>query len=90
MDIDATTKQTAQDFEDACNEELSKFKFASTITEDDKKNNTKSLDRKLNKHLVLVTEHVIGNKKYFLLPQSLRHDGETLRQVIYYNLKLLE
>lgn len=42
----------------------------------------KSLQRKLDKHLVLVVNQKLGDKKYFLLPQSKREDGETLRQVI--------
>lgn len=51
------------------------------VVEDDKKNNVKSLNRKLANHLVLVTSQKIGNKKYFMLPQGLRKDGESLKQV---------
>lgn len=54
-----------------------------TFIEDDKKNNIASLNRKLNKHLVLVTNQNLGSKDYYLLPQGIRQDGETLRQVIY-------
>lgn len=32
VDLDAIAVQTAQDFEDICNEELTKFKFASRLT----------------------------------------------------------
>uniref|UniRef100_A0A1Y1L4T3 Large ribosomal subunit protein mL46 N-terminal domain-containing protein n=1 Tax=Photinus pyralis TaxID=7054 RepID=A0A1Y1L4T3_PHOPY len=32
VDLDATTKQTAQDFLDACTEELAQFKFADRLT----------------------------------------------------------
>lgn len=32
MDVDAVSKITAQDFEDASNEELAQFKFASIET----------------------------------------------------------
>lgn len=41
----------------------------------------KSLNRKLSKHLVLVVNEKLGNKDYFLLPQTLHQDGETLKQV---------
>lgn len=81
LDLDASTKQTAQDFKDACVEELAKFEFASKTTEDDKTNNTKSLNRKLNRSLIYVTEQQIGSQKYFMLPQVIREDGETMRQV---------
>ncbi|KAF5270334.1 hypothetical protein FQR65_LT05522 [Abscondita terminalis] len=79
-DLDVTTKETAQDFLDACNEELAKFRFADRITEDDRLNNTKSLNRKLDKHLVLLLKQKLGNKQLFLLPQGARQEGETLRQ----------
>ncbi|KAF2898318.1 hypothetical protein ILUMI_07861 [Ignelater luminosus] len=79
-DADIAMKETAQDLLDAWNDELSKFTFGSTITEDDKSNNVKSLNRKLNKHLVLLVKHKLGKETHFLLPQRIRQDGEALRQ----------
>ncbi|XP_063908577.1 large ribosomal subunit protein mL46 [Zophobas morio] len=79
-DVEVHFKETAQDFVDAGTEELTKFKFASRITEADKKNDVKSLNRKLDKHLVLVVKQNIGKDNLYLLPQTLRQDGETLRQ----------
>ncbi|XP_044258159.1 39S ribosomal protein L46, mitochondrial [Tribolium madens] len=79
-DIEVHLKDTAQDLVDASTEEFSKFKFASRVTEADKKNDLKSLNRKLDKHLVLVTKQKIGKDNFYLLPQALRQDGETLRQ----------
>lgn len=51
------------------------------ILEADKKNDSTSLERKLDKHLVLLVEQQIGQQDLFLLPQALSEDGETLRQV---------
>lgn len=79
VDLDETIKQTAQDLEDAYGEELKKFQFASRTTEADKKNDKKSIKRKLDQGLVLLLEQQIGSKKYFLFPQGLRQEGETLR-----------
>ncbi|XP_022910308.1 large ribosomal subunit protein mL46 [Onthophagus taurus] len=79
-DVDMALKQTAQDFFDASREELKRFKVAEKITECDKKNNVKSLNRKLDKHLVFVMKQKIGNKDHYLLPQGLRKDGENMRQ----------
>lgn len=56
--------------------------------EDDKKKNMKSLKRRLSKHLVLVTNQCLGDKKHFLLPQGIRQDGETLRQVMRLNFNI--
>lgn len=81
VDLDAVQLQTAQDFKDACVEELNKFEFASRTTEADKKNDLTSLERKLDKYLILLTNQQIGKNKYFLPPQGVRKDGETLRQV---------
>lgn len=82
LDIDSAQLQTAQDFKDACVEELVKFQFANRLTDADKKNDLKSLERKLDQHLVLVTQQEVGKKKHFLLPQGIRQEGESLRQVI--------
>ncbi|GLV43764.1 mitochondrial ribosomal protein L46 [Carabus blaptoides fortunei] len=80
VDLDVAAVQTAQDFEDACSEELGAFKFASRYTEADHKQDETSLQRKLDRHLVLLTQQTIGKKKYFLPPQGGRQDGESLKQ----------
>lgn len=79
-DIDVMVKETAQDFLDASTDELTKFKFPNRITEADESKNVKSLSRKLDKHLVLVVKQKIDKDTLYMLPQSLRQDGETLRQ----------
>jgi large subunit ribosomal protein L46 len=81
IDLDSeASKQTAHDFEDANTDELSKFQFASRTTEADKKNDTRSLERKLDDTLILLLEQKIGDKNFALLPQGKRQDGETMRQ----------
>lgn len=71
---------TAQDFEDQNQEELSKFTFGPRETEDDRQNNLKSLNRKLDDTLMLVCSQKVENSEVLLLPQSLWNEGETLRQ----------
>ncbi|XP_059046411.1 large ribosomal subunit protein mL46 [Achroia grisella] len=80
VDMDAISKITAQDFEDAANEELAKFKFAAVETEADKKGDKCTPHRCLQRHLVLVTDVQLGQDKKKLLPQGLWKEGETLRQ----------
>lgn len=81
VDLDSeSSKQTAQDLEDACVDELHKFEFAPRTTEADKKNDIKSMERKLDDKLILLIEQKLGSKKYFLLPQGKHQDGETMRQ----------
>jgi len=80
IDMDTTSKATAQDMEDAYNDELNKFQFEPRISEADKTNDIKSLNRKLEDILVLLVEQKLGDKKYLLLPQGKREDGETMRQ----------
>jgi len=77
---DTRTLVTAQDFEDQSLEELSKFKFGPRETEADKKNDLKSLERKLDETLMLVCLQTINNENIFLLPQAPRNEGESLRQ----------
>lgn len=74
------TLQTAQDFEDMSQDELSKFKFAIRETEEDTKNNKQSLDRKLDDTLIFLCEHKLGKESPLLLPQAKWIEGETLRQ----------
>lgn len=80
IESDLALKQTAQDFVDMSSDELNKFQFGSVVTEADNKKDIKSTLRKLNKNLVLVTQTKIGDKNFYLLPQGMRNDGETLRQ----------
>lgn len=87
IDMEVNLKNTTQDFIDASLDELNKFVFAKRTT--DQENNLKSLKRKLDKHLVLVVNQKIGDKKFYLLPQDKRQDGETLRQVIWYKRGIL-
>ncbi|KAK9881990.1 hypothetical protein WA026_018179 [Henosepilachna vigintioctopunctata] len=78
LDSDVTLKQTAQDFIDASTEEAMSFKLAGRTTANE--NNNRSLNRKLDKHLVLLVKQKIGNVHHYLLPQGPRQEGETLRQ----------
>ncbi|XP_050664956.1 39S ribosomal protein L46, mitochondrial [Leptidea sinapis] len=80
VDAEAVSKVTAQDFEDAANEELAKFQFASIETEADRSGDKSTHDRCLQRHLVLVTEQKLGTDIKSLLPQGLWREGETLRQ----------
>ncbi|XP_049867925.1 39S ribosomal protein L46, mitochondrial [Pectinophora gossypiella] len=80
VDMDTVSKITAQDFEDASNEEYAQFKFASTETDADKKNDKTSSERCLQRHLVLVAPIKLGKDTKSLLPQGLWKEGETLRQ----------
>lgn len=79
-ETDSIVLQTAQDFEDAGHDELAKFECAPRETEDDKKNNTKSLNRKLDDTLMFVCNHQLGKENVTLLPQDKWIEGETLRQ----------
>ncbi|KFB53309.1 hypothetical protein ZHAS_00021616 [Anopheles sinensis] len=88
IDLDSEAlKQTAQDLEDAYNDELAKFNPAPRTTEADKKNNIRSLDRKLEETLVLLVEQKLGNKSHFLLPQGRHKAGESMRQTAERTLK---
>lgn len=81
VDMDeSVSKQTAEDFEDACDEEIEAFKLAPRTTEADRKKDFTSVQRKLEDTLILLVEQMVGNKKIFLLPQGVRQDGETMRQ----------
>lgn len=63
-----------------CIDEFSKFQTAPRETDDDKKNNIKSLNRKLDDTLLFLCDHKLGNENIFLLPQGKWLQGETLRQ----------
>jgi len=79
-DPDLASRQTSQDYEDACNEELAKFTFSPRTTVADTANDLKSTNRKLDKHLVFVVQKEMEGKTIWTLPQSSWENGETLRQ----------
>lgn len=88
VDLDAdSTKQTAQDFMDACNDELEKFKLAPRKTVADTKNDVKSLNRKLDETLILIAKQKLGKSQIICLPQGKWMEGETLRQTAERTLK---
>ncbi|XP_014478687.1 PREDICTED: 39S ribosomal protein L46, mitochondrial [Dinoponera quadriceps] len=80
MDMETILIQTAQEFEDSNLEELKNFKFAPRITKFDEQNETSSLKRKLDKNLLLLVHQKIGDKHYWIPPQGIRQEGETMRQ----------
>ncbi|CAG2068730.1 unnamed protein product, partial [Timema podura] len=73
-------KQTAQDFEDLCQDELSKFTFSPRVYDTGKENDHHSILRKLDANLVLLVHQKLGKDFVWVLPQGLRSEGETLHQ----------
>lgn len=51
------------------------------LLEFDEQSIMSSLERKLDKNLLLLMEQKIGNKSYWIPPQGIRKDGETMKQV---------
>ncbi|XP_054268103.1 39S ribosomal protein L46, mitochondrial [Macrosteles quadrilineatus] len=78
--VEEAPMQTAQEFEDACKIELDQFKLAERTTPADSRNDTTSTERQLINSLLLVTKQKLGNNSYWLLPQGVRQEGETMRQ----------
>jgi ADP-ribose pyrophosphatase YjhB (NUDIX family) len=78
-DMEAATKQTAQDFEDTSNQELKKMSF-SLLTPEDAAGDKKSLNRSQDKRLLLVSKMTSGQKFRWLFPQTEVEEGHTLRQ----------
>ncbi|XP_076626523.1 mitochondrial ribosomal protein L46 isoform X2 [Colletes latitarsis] len=82
-DDDVLVHQTAQDYEDANKQELKNFKFAPRISEFEEDNKVVSLKRKLDKNLMLLVEQSIGNANFWIPPQSVRKQEETMIQTAY-------
>lgn len=51
------------------------------LLEFDKQNITSSPQRKLDKCLLLLVQQKVGNAYYWIPPQGIRQDGESMRQV---------
>lgn len=79
-DLDVAIAQTAQDFEDASQEELNQFKPASRVTEADLKDDRHSLERALDKYVMLVVKQSLNQSSPWIFPQTPHQSGETLRQ----------
>lgn len=82
IDSDAVSVDRPGDIEDQGEAELKEFKFAPRVTEADLKNITTSLERKLDKVLLLCVQQKIGKDNFWLPPQGVREEGENMRQVI--------
>ena len=80
-DVENAAKQTAVDFEDASNRELATIILAPTVTPDDIAGDQKSLNRRLDRHLMLLTKMQLGDRWKWLLPLAENSEHETLRQV---------
>ncbi|KAG8256854.1 39S ribosomal protein L46, mitochondrial [Homalodisca vitripennis] len=79
-DSDKVSLQTAQEYEDSCNEELKKFSLAKRVTQEDIKCDVSSTNRKLSESLLLIVKQNIGKKSTWVLPQGIHQEGETMRQ----------
>ncbi|XP_008550757.1 39S ribosomal protein L46, mitochondrial [Microplitis demolitor] len=80
IDSDAVSVDRPGDIEDQGEAELKEFKFAPRVTEADLKNITTSLERKLDKVLLLCVQQKIGKDNFWLPPQGVREEGENMRQ----------
>lgn len=78
--MDQASNQTAQDYLDKNKEELSNFKLSSRLTTADEKNDKKLINRKLEENLVLLIKQKLGHEDFWILPQGLWVNGETLRE----------
>lgn len=80
IDRDQIIVQTAQEFEDECNEEFNSFKLGNRVTTQDLQKDVKSTNRQLNESLLLIVKQNIGKQPIWILPQNVRREGETMRQ----------
>lgn len=82
--MENATKQTAIDFEDVSNQEFASVSLAPDETQDDRDKKQKSLNRCLDRHLMLVTKVQLGTEWKWLLPFARNMETESLRQVSCY------
>lgn len=69
----------AQDLEDMWEQAFLQFQPGARVTEADKKNDRTSLNRRLDRNLVLLVREKLGDQDFWLLPQVEWQPGETLR-----------
>lgn len=72
--------QTALELEDHWQDELKAFKPANRITEADLTNNTRSLDRKLDRKVVLMVKQTLGDTVEWVLPMGEWKGEDSLKQ----------
>ncbi|KAK2089448.1 39S ribosomal protein L46, mitochondrial [Saguinus oedipus] len=68
-----------QDLEDMWEQRFVQFKLGARVTEADEKNDRTSLNRKLDRNLVLLVREKLGDEDVWILPQAEWQPGETLR-----------
>lgn len=69
-----------QDFEDAADEEVKQFTPSPRITDADKANDRRSVNRKLDQKLHLVVKQKLGGTEPWLFPMALHQEGQTMRE----------
>ncbi|XP_041377704.1 39S ribosomal protein L46, mitochondrial-like [Gigantopelta aegis] len=78
-EIDAS-RLTALDLEDKWEAELKNFTPASRNTDADKSDDRTSVQRKLDRKLILIVKQQLGDQSHWVFPQGLWKDGESMRQ----------
>lgn len=68
-----------QDLEDAWEQKFLQFQPGARTTDADKKNDRTSLERKLDRNLVLLVREKLGGQEVWVLPHAEWQPGETLR-----------
>ncbi|KAH7975701.1 hypothetical protein HPB52_004589 [Rhipicephalus sanguineus] len=84
----AITVQTTQDIEDEWTKKAKEFKPAPRLTEADSKGDTRTTQRCLDQPLLLVVNQQLGKGHRWILPQAVRANGETMRQVFFFKAQL--